>query len=109
MEEVGPDVYIKNIATEALDRVVERQNVHTFSMCDIKALMNIDEVPKLYAKVVTRNLVDLYATFLNVIRALADQYSISPLRPAETIRETQKDSRDNSMTNRTMIGYPRKS
>ena len=68
-EEVRLDVYIENIAAQALDRIVERQNVHTLAIFDIKALVDIDQVAKLDAKVVTRNFVYLYATFHNVIRA----------------------------------------
>jgi hypothetical protein len=109
LEEVRLDVHIENIAAQALDRVVEWQNVHTLSVFDIKALVDIDEVAKLDAKIVTCNLVHLYTTFLDIIRTQTDQDGVSPLLPAEATRKAQKLQRRGSRTNRTMIVSPRKS
>lgn len=93
-EEVRLDVYIENIAAQALDRIVERQNVHTLAIFDIKALVDIDQVAKLDAKVITRNLVHLNTTFFDVIGAQADKDGVSPLLPANTTREAQRALRE---------------
>jgi len=69
LEEIRLDVNIKNIATQTLNRVVEWQNMYTLSVFDIKTLMDIDKVAKFDAKVVTCNLIHLYATFLDIVRA----------------------------------------
>jgi hypothetical protein len=43
-EEVGLKVDIENIATEAFDGVVERQDMHSLSIFNVEALVNIDEI-----------------------------------------------------------------
>ena len=79
LKEVGLEVNVEDVAAETLDRVVEWQNVDTFSVFDIKALVDMYEVTELDAKVVTRDLVHLDLALLDVVRAQADEDSVSPL------------------------------
>jgi len=53
--------------------------MHTLSIFDIVACMDVDEITELHTQVVSRHLVHLYATFLDVIRAQADQDGIASL------------------------------
>lgn len=72
LEEIRLEVDIEDVAAETLNRVIERQNMHPFTVFDIKALMDIDKVAELHSQVVARNLVNLDATLLNIIGAQAD-------------------------------------
>ena len=47
----------------------------------------MNKIAKLDAKIVTCNLVHLYATFLNIIGAQTDEDSVPPLLPAKTMCE----------------------
>jgi hypothetical protein len=85
LKEIRLDVYVENIAAQTLDRVIERKNVHSLSIFDVKTLVNIDEIAELDAKVVTCDLVHLYTTFFDIVGAQTDQNSIPPLLSAEAM------------------------
>jgi hypothetical protein len=57
--------------------------VHTLAIFNVKTLVDIHKITKLDAKVVTCNLVHLYATFLDIIGAETDEDSVSPLLSTE--------------------------
>ena len=82
--------------------------MHALAIFNVETLVDVNKVAKLDAKIVARNLVHLYATFLNVIGAQTDEDSVPPLLPAKT-SEVQVDTDRESWTNRTMIVSPRKS
>ena len=68
-QEVGLEVYIENVATEAFDRVVERQDVDALAVFDVQALVYVDEITQLDAQVVASNLVHLNLALLHIVRA----------------------------------------
>lgn len=61
--------------------------MHALAIFDVETLVHINEIAKLDAKIVTCNLVHLYATFLDIIGAQADEDSVPPLLPAKTMCE----------------------
>jgi hypothetical protein len=89
LKEIRLDVYIKNITTQSLDRVLEGKNVHALAIFDVETLVNIHKIAKLDAKVVTCNLVHLYASFLDIIGAETGEDSIPPLLSAEVMCKTR--------------------
>jgi len=50
-----------------------------FSVFDVSALVNVDEITKFHSQVVTSDLVHLNATFLNIIRAQANEHCVASL------------------------------
>ncbi len=109
LKEIRLDIHIENIATQTLNRVVEWQNVYALSIFNVKTLMDINEVAKLDAKIVTRNLVHLYATFFDIVGAQADEDGIPSLLATEVIRKVSNGILRGSSTDRTMIVSPRNS
>ena len=89
LEEIRLDVYTEDIAIQTLDGVIEGKNVHTLAIFDVKAPADIHKITKLDAKVVACNLVQLYATFLDIIRAETDVDSVPPLLSAEVMCKTR--------------------
>jgi hypothetical protein len=89
LKEIRLDVYIENITTQSLDRVIEGENVHALAISDVETLVDIHKIAKLDAKVVTCNLVHLYATFLDIIGAETGEDSIPPLLSAEVMCKTR--------------------
>jgi hypothetical protein len=77
-EEVGLEVDIEDVATQTLDRVIKGQDVDAFSVLDVEALVDIDEIAELDAEVVSRDLVHLDAAFLDVVGAQADEHGVTP-------------------------------
>ena len=47
--------------------------MYPLSVLDIETLVNIDKITEFYTQVVSRNLVQLDASFLDVIRGQADE------------------------------------
>jgi hypothetical protein len=66
--------------------------VHALAIFDVVTLVDIDKIAKLDAKIVTCNLVYLYATFLNIIGAQTDEDCVPPLLPAKTMCEVQVET-----------------
>jgi hypothetical protein len=83
--------------------------VHALAIFNVETLVDINKIAKLDAKIVTCNLVHLYATFLDIIGAQTDEDSVPPLLPAKRMCEIQVETDRDSWTNRTMIVSPRKS
>ncbi len=59
--------------------------MHTLAVFDVKTLVDINKIAELDAKIVTCDLVDLYATFLDIIGAQTDEDSVPPLLPAKAM------------------------
>jgi hypothetical protein len=87
LKEIRLDIHIENIAAQTLNRVVEWQDVYALSIFNVKTLVDIDKVTKLDAKIVTRHLVHLYATFFDLVGAQADEDGIPSLLATEAIRK----------------------
>lgn len=85
LKEIRLDVYVENIAAQTLDGVIKRKNMHALSIFDVKTLVNVHKIAEFDAKVVTCDLVHLYATFLDIIGAQTDKDSIPPLLSAEVM------------------------
>ncbi len=66
-KEIWLQVNIEDITTEALDGVVERQNMHSLSVFDVEAWVNVDEITELDSQIVTGDLVHLDSPFFNII------------------------------------------
>jgi hypothetical protein len=99
LKEIRLDIDIENIATQTLNGVIEGQNVYALSIFNVKTLMDIDKVTKLDAKIVTRNLVHLYATFFDIVGAQTDENGIASLLATEVIRKALNGiSRDSRRT-----------
>jgi len=109
-KEVGFKVDIENITAETLDRVIKRKNVNTFTVFNIEALMNIDEITEFNAEIITSNFVHLNSAILDVIRAQTDENSIPPLLSTKKIRIVSDDHEHQTYVNahRTIIVSPRK-
>ena len=88
LKEIRLDVYIENITTQSLDRVIEGENVYALAIFDVQTLVDIHKIAKLDAKVVTGNLVHLYATFLDIVGAETNEDSVTPLLSAEAMCKT---------------------
>ena len=63
--------------------------MHALAIFNVKTLVDIHEITKLDAKVVACNLVHLYATFLNIIRAETDEDSVPSLLSPEVMCKTR--------------------
>jgi hypothetical protein len=85
LEEIRLEVDLEYITTESFDGIVERQYVDTFAIFDVKTLMNIDEVTEFHPQVVASHFVHLDSTFVDVIRAEADENGISSFLASEFI------------------------
>ena len=109
LKEIRLDIYIENIPTQTLNRVVEWQDVYALSIFNVETLMDIDKVTKLDAKIVTRYFIHLYATFFDIVGAQADEDGIPSLLATEAIRKTPNGILRDSSTDRTMIVSPRNS
>jgi len=81
LKEIWLEVHVENVAAESLDRIVKRQNMHSFSIFDVQALVHIDDIAELHAQVVSSDLVELDATFLDIIRTQTNKHGIFPLLP----------------------------
>ena len=79
LKEIRLEIDIEDIAAQPLNRVIEWQNVYALSIFDVKTLVDIDKVTKLDAKIITCNLVHLYATFFDIVGAQADENGIPAL------------------------------
>jgi hypothetical protein len=91
LEEIWLDVYIEDIAAQTLNGVIEGKNVYALPIFDVKALVDIHKVAKLDAKVITCNLVHLYAAFLDIVRAQTDEHCVSPFLSAEVMCKTRAE------------------
>jgi len=89
LKEIRLDEYIENITSQSLDRVIEGENVYALAIFDVETLVDIHKIAKLDAKVVTCNLVHLYASFFDIIGAETDEDSIPPLLSAEVMCKTR--------------------
>ena len=78
-EEVRFEINIEEVTAETLDGVVEGQDVDALAVLDIEALVHVNEIAKLDAQVVARDLVHLYPALLDIVGAQADQDSVAPL------------------------------
>jgi hypothetical protein len=87
LKEIWLDVYIENIAAQSFDRIIKCQNVHALAIFNVETLVDMNKIAKLDAKIVTCNLVHLYATLLNIIGAQTDEDRVPPLLPAKTMCE----------------------
>ena len=65
--------------------------MHALSIFDVETLVNIHKIAELDAKVVTCDLVHLYATFLDIIRAQTDKDGIPPLLSAVAISSSGRN------------------
>ena len=75
-EEIRLEVDIKDVSTETLDRVVERQDVYTLAILDVQTGVDVDHISKLDAQIVARNLVHLHLTLFT---RGADEHGIAAL------------------------------
>ena len=89
LKEIRLDEYIENITSQSLDRVIEGENVYALAIFDVETLVDIHKIAKLDAKVVTCNLVHLYASFFDIIGAETGEDSIPPLLSAEVMCKTR--------------------
>ena len=78
-EEVRFEINIEEVTAETLDGVVEWKDVHSFTVLDIEALVHVNEIAKLDAQVVARDLVHLYPALFDIVGAQADQDGVAPL------------------------------
>jgi hypothetical protein len=92
-EEIGLEVDIENVATEAFNGIIERKDVDTFSVFDIETLVDVDEIGEFYAEVIASDLVHLNPTLLDVIGAQTDEDSVSSLLSTDIANYRQKDRR----------------
>ena len=109
-EEVRFEINIEEVTAETLDGVVEWKDVHSFTVLDIEALVNVDEITELDSEVVSGNLVYLDLALFNGIVAQTDENSVSPLLATmfiELFRELPHKV-EFIRTYRTMIVSPRK-
>ena len=49
LEEIRLDVYIENIATQTLDRVIEWKDVYAAAIFNVETMVNIHKIAKLDA------------------------------------------------------------
>ena len=63
--------------------------MHALAIFNVETLVDIDKIAKLDAKIVAFNLVYLYATFLDIVRAETNEDSITPLLSAEVMCKTR--------------------
>ena len=82
LKEIRLKVDVENVAAQALDRVIEGENVNTFAVLDIQARVHVHHVTELHAEIVTSDLVHLNLALLDIVGAQADQNSIVALLPA---------------------------
>jgi hypothetical protein len=73
LEEIRLEVDVEDIAAEAFDRVIERQDMDPFAVFDIQTLVNIDEITELHSQVVASHLVNLDTALFDIIGAEADE------------------------------------
>jgi hypothetical protein len=78
-KEVRFEINIKDVSTKALDRVIKRQDMHSFSIFDVKALVHIDEVAEFDSEIVASHFIHLYTTLLDVVGAQANEDSVASL------------------------------
>jgi len=57
--------------------------VYTLAIFNVETLVDINKIAKLDAEIVTCNLVDLYAAFLDIVGAQTDEDGVPPLLPAK--------------------------
>jgi hypothetical protein len=73
IEEVRLQINFEQVTTQTLNGVVKGEDMYPLSVLDIETLVNIDKITEFYTQVVSRNLVQLDASFLDVIRGQADE------------------------------------
>ena len=78
-EEVRFEINIEEVTAETLDGVVEWKDVHSFTVLDIEALVNVDEITELDSEIVSGDLVYLDLALFYCIVAQTDENSVSPL------------------------------
>ena len=61
--------------------------MYALAIFDVETLVDIHKIAKLDAKVVTCNLVHLYATFFDIVGAQTDENGIASLLATEVIRK----------------------
>ena len=76
-EEVRFEINIEKVTAETLDGVVEWKDVHSFTVLDIEALMNVNEITELDSEIVSGDLVYLDLALFNGIVAQTDENSVS--------------------------------
>lgn len=67
IREIRFEVHIEDVPTETFNRIVKGKDVHAFSVFDIRALVNVNEITKLHPQIVTGDFVHLNSALLNVI------------------------------------------
>ena len=55
--------------------------MNTFSVFDIKTLVNIDEISKFHSQIVTSDFINLNSAFFYIIGTQANENSVSPFFP----------------------------
>jgi hypothetical protein len=78
-KEIRLKIDVENVPAEALDRIVERKDMHPFSIFDIETLVYVDEISQLDPKVITCNLVHLDSTLLDVVGTQTNEHRVSSL------------------------------
>ena len=72
IEEVRLEINLEQVTTQTLNGVVKGKDVYPLSVLDIETLVNVDKITEFYTQVLSRNLVQLNASFLDGIRGQAD-------------------------------------
>jgi hypothetical protein len=86
LEEVRLEVDLEQVPAEALDRVVEGEDVHALAVLDVVALVDVHKVAELDADVVARDLVELDLALLDGVVGEHDQHRVAPLLAAHDDR-----------------------
>jgi hypothetical protein len=86
LKEVRLEVDLEQVPAEALDRVVEGEDVHALAVLDVVALVDVHKVAELDADVVARDLVELDLALLDGVVGEHDQHRVAPLLAAHDDR-----------------------
>jgi hypothetical protein len=81
-KEVGLEIDVKDVATEAFDGIIEGQNVYALAVFDIEALVDVDKIAEFDSQVVSSDLVHLDSAFFDIVGAQTNEHSIVSLLPA---------------------------
>ena len=68
VKEIRFQINVENISAQTLNGVIKWKYVHSLAILNVKTLVYVNEVPKLYAQVVAGHFVDLDPAFFYVIR-----------------------------------------
>jgi hypothetical protein len=55
LQEVWLQVHLEQVSGQALDGIVERQDVHPFTVLDVVTCMDVAEIAQSHSKVVSRD------------------------------------------------------